>query len=33
MVAGPIRLSRDAEAYVYSYRGVLDDLMVVTGVR
>jgi hypothetical protein len=33
MVAGPIRLSADGQSYVYSYRRVLDDLMVVTGVR
>ena len=33
MVAGPIRLSADGEAYVYSYRRVLDDLMVATGLR
>jgi len=33
MVAGPIRLSADGQAYVYSYRRVLDELMVVTGLR
>jgi len=33
MVGGPIRLSADGEAYVYSYRRVLDDLMVATGAR
>ena len=33
MVAGPIRLSADGQSYVYSYRRVLDELMLVTGVR
>jgi Tol biopolymer transport system component len=33
MVAGPIRLSANGESYVYSYRRVLDDLMVASGVR
>jgi len=32
MVVGPIRLSQDGESYVYSYRRVLDDLMLATGV-
>jgi Tol biopolymer transport system component len=30
---GPVLLSADAKSYVYSYRRVLDDLYVVTGVR
>ena len=33
MVAGPIRLSADGQSYVYSYRRVLDELMLATGVR
>jgi eukaryotic-like serine/threonine-protein kinase len=30
---GPALLSADGESYVYSYRRILDDLYVVTGVR
>jgi len=33
LVIGPIRLSRDARAYVYSYRRILVDLYVVEGLR
>jgi Tol biopolymer transport system component len=30
---GPVLLSADGKSYVYSYRRILDDLFVVTGVR
>jgi hypothetical protein len=30
---GPVLLSADGKSYVYSYRRILDDLYVVTGVK
>ena len=30
---GPVLLSADGKSYVYSYRRILDDLYVVTGVQ
>jgi serine/threonine protein kinase/dipeptidyl aminopeptidase/acylaminoacyl peptidase len=33
LVIGPVHLSADGKAYVYSYRRVLDELYVVEGLR
>jgi sugar lactone lactonase YvrE len=33
LVAGPIHLTADGDAYVYSYKRILDELYVVEGLR
>jgi hypothetical protein len=33
MNVGPVLLSADGKSYVYSYRRILEDLHLVTGVR
>jgi Tol biopolymer transport system component len=33
IAVGPVLLSADGKAYVYSYRRLLDDLYVVSGLR
>jgi hypothetical protein len=33
LTVGPARITPDGKAYVYSYRRLLDDLFLVTGMK